>query len=101
MDDVCRLSKLYLGADAEAVAWLRRSIETNRNFLLPHFFLASALALLGDLDEAQAAARTGFAHFENFTIRRYRNNASSNNPIYLAKRERIIEGMRMAGVPEG
>ena len=95
------LSKLYLGADADAVVWLRRSIETYRDFLLPHFLLASALALLGDLDQAQAAAQTGLAHFANFTIRRFRNNASSNDPIYLAKRERIIEGMRMAGVPEG
>jgi hypothetical protein len=24
-----------------------------------------------------------------------------DNPTYLAKRERIYEGMRMAGVPEG
>ena len=95
------LSKLYLGADADAVVWLRRSIETYRDFPLPHFLLASALALLGDLDQAQAATQTGLAHFADFTIRRYRNNASSNDPIYLAKRERIIEGMRMAGVPEG
>jgi TolB-like protein len=94
-------SKLLLGADADAVVWLRRSIETYRNFPLPHFLLASALALLGDLDQAQAAAQTGLAQFANFTIRRYRTNLPNNNPIYVAQRERIIEGMRMAGVPEG
>jgi hypothetical protein len=37
-------AKLYLARDDEAAAWLRRSIETNRNFPLAHFFLASSLA---------------------------------------------------------
>ena len=36
----------------------------------------------------------------SFTIRRFRDSASSNNPIYLAERERVCRGMRMAGVPE-
>ena len=37
----------------------------------------------------------------NFTIRRARASASSDNPTYLAQRERIYDGMRKAGVPEG
>jgi TolB-like protein/class 3 adenylate cyclase len=95
------LSKLYLGADAEAVVWLGRSIENYRNFPHPHFLLASALALLGRLDQAQAAMQTGLAHSADFTIRRFRKNVSSNDPTYVAQRERVIEGMRLAGVPEG
>ena len=95
------LAKLQLGADAEAVVWLRRSIEANRNFPLAHFYLAAALALLGALDEARAAAQAGLALDPSFTIRRFRASASSDNPTYLAGRERIYEGMRMAGVPEG
>jgi hypothetical protein len=43
-------AKLALGADAEAVAWLRRSLEANRNNPVAHFHLAAALALLGSLD---------------------------------------------------
>ena len=34
------------------------------------------------------------------TIPRFRTNAPSHNPTFLAKRERVYEGMRMAGVPE-
>ena len=90
-----------LGADAEAVAWLRRGIEANRNYPLAHFYLAAALALLGELDEARAAAQAGLALNPTFTIRRFRADAPSDNPTYLAGRERIYEGMRMAGVPEG
>ena len=78
------LAKLLLGADAEAVAWLRRSIEANRNHPVPHCFLAAALALLGSLDEARAAAQAGLVLNPTFTIRRYRARATSDNPAYLA-----------------
>jgi adenylate cyclase len=37
----------------------------------------------------------------SFTIRRFRLGAAADNPTYLAGRERIIEGMRKAGVPQG
>lgn len=90
-----------LGADAEAILWLRASIEANRNFPLAHFHLAEALALSGELDEAQAAAREGLALQPGFTLRRYRENALSDSPAYLTGRERSCEGMRLAGVPEG
>ena len=95
------VAKLRHGDDAKAVAWLRRSIEGNRNFPLAHFHLAAALALLGSRDEARAAANAGLALDPGFTIRHYRANALSDNPNYLAGRERSYKGMRMAGVPEG
>ena len=94
------IAKAQLGADAEAASWLRRSIEANRNFPLAHFHLAEALALLGQLDEARAAAQAGLALEPGFNLRRYRLNALSDNPIYLAGRMRSCEGMRLAGVPE-
>ena len=95
------LAKLWQGADAEAIVWLRRSLEANRNHPGAHFNLAAALALVGELDEARATVQAGLALNPSFTIRRYRTNTSSNHPVYLAGRERVYEGMRMAGVPEG
>ena len=95
------LAKLQLNEDAEALTWFRRSLEANRNYPIAHFILAAALALLGPLDQARAAARAGLAISPGFTIRRFRNGAQSDNPIYLAARERLYEGMRSAGVPEG
>jgi TolB-like protein/class 3 adenylate cyclase len=94
-------AKLQLGADTEAVAWLRRSIEANRSYPLAHFLLAAALALLGELDQARAAAQAGLTLDPTFTIRRYRVNTPSDNPTFLAMRKRLQEGMRVAGVPEG
>jgi TolB-like protein/Tfp pilus assembly protein PilF len=93
-------SKLQIEADAEALRWFRRSIEVNRNYPIAHFGLATALALLNSLDEAKSAARAGLALDPTFTIRRFRDGLSTDNPTYLAKRVRIYEGMRLAGVPE-
>src|SRR5713226_7474886 len=95
------VAKLQLSADAEAVAWLQRTIEANRNYPMAHFFLATALALLGSLDEARAATQAGLALDPDFTLRRFRTFLPSDNPTFLAGRERINEGMGMAGVPEG
>jgi hypothetical protein len=85
------------------VVWLRRSLDVNRNYSFGHFNLAAALARLGELDQARAAVKAGLALDPSFTIRRFRDasNAHSDNPTYRAGRERLIEGMRMAGVPEG
>ena len=97
------IAKAQLGADAETVVWLRRGLDANRNYSVAHFHLAAALARLGEPDEARAAVQAGLALDPSFTIRRFRDaiNARIDNPTVLAWRELTIEGMRMAGVPEG
>lgn len=95
------LAKLALNNDEEALGWFNRSIEISRNQPFVHFSLAAALALRGSLDDARAAARAGLTIVPSFTIRRFRDGAQSDNPVYLAARERVYEGMRLAGVPEG
>ncbi|MFK4727737.1 TolB-like protein/Flp pilus assembly protein TadD [Bradyrhizobium niftali] len=95
------LSKLALHLDVEAVAWLRRSLEANRNHPNTHFHFAAALGLNGDIEEARSAVEAGLELDPNFTIRRYRNNAPSDHPAYLAYRQHVYEGMRVAGVPAG
>jgi tetratricopeptide (TPR) repeat protein len=94
-------AKLFLGVDEDAVTLFRRAIELNRNFPLTHFFLAAALAHLGRLDEARAETQASLALDPTFTIRRFHATAQSDNPVFLKQRERVIEGMRKAEVPEG
>lgn len=94
------LAKLSVNADGEAIDWFRRSLEVNRNHALAHFHFATALALVGDLKEARSVAKAGLTLDPSFTIRRYRLNAKGDNPIYLARRQRFFEGLRLAGVPE-
>jgi tetratricopeptide (TPR) repeat protein len=94
-------AKLALGADEEAVARLRRSIELNRNSPIVHFFLAAALANLGKLDVAQAETRFALTLDPAFTIQRFRDGQENDNTTFLAGKARIFEGMSKAGVPHG
>jgi TolB-like protein len=94
-------ASLNLGKDEEAIAWLGRSIETNRNFSVPHFFLAAAFAHLGRMVEARAAVEAGLTFDPGFTIGRRRANPFSTSPAYLKQIERYYAGLRLAGAPEG
>ena len=94
-------AKLHLGRNEEAVERFRRALEINPNFPSGQFYLAAALANLGRVDEARSATQAGLTLDPSFTIRRFRASAASDNPTYLTQRERIYEGMRKAGLPEG
>ena len=96
------MAKLLTNTDPEALDWLWRSIEANPNHALSHFHFAGALAMVGDLRQARSSAEAGLALDPRFTLRRYRTNIfPSDDPVFLARRERLFEGMRMAGIPEG
>jgi tetratricopeptide (TPR) repeat protein len=91
-------AKASLGEYEQALLWLRKSIEANRNSPLPRFYNAATLAQLGRLDDARAEALAGLALDPQFTIARYRAGAKSDNPTYLARLERIFECLRKAGL---
>ena len=93
-------AKLSLGREEEAIAWLRRSVESNRNYPTSHLLLAAGLAHLGRLTEARSEAQVGLAMIPTFTISRFLASAPSDNPAFRAGRERYIDGLRKAGVPE-
>jgi hypothetical protein len=62
--------------------------------------MAAALAHLGRLDDARDEVKAGLELAPNYSIARFFSMAESDNPIYLKQRERIVEGLRKAGVPE-
>ena len=95
------LAKMHLGAYEEALAFFRRARELNPNYATGRFNMAADLVELGRLDEARAEVQAGLALNPGFTLRRYRDGAQSDNPVFLKGRARIIEDMRKAGVPEG
>jgi TolB-like protein/class 3 adenylate cyclase len=99
--DFAGVAKAMLGQTDEALSWLRKSIEVNPNYPIAHFHLAAALALCGQLDDAAREVDAGLALAPNFTTKRYRDAALSDNPTYQSQRERILDGMLRAGVPEG
>jgi tetratricopeptide (TPR) repeat protein len=94
-------AKLLAGDEEEAVARLSRSIDLDPNEPMRHFYLAAASARLGRVKEARDAAREGLGLNPGFTIARDRAARPSDHPAFLAGYERIYEGMRLAGIPEG
>ena len=95
------LADIYLGRVVHALGNLRRSVEINPNWGLSHFVLAGALALAGLLTEAAEVCAVARQLAPNFTIAKYRAEAISDNPVYLAQRKQLDRGLRLAGVPEG
>ncbi len=89
-----------LGRNEEAASWFRRSIEANRNFALCRFIHATVLANSGRMDEARSELAAGLALDPGFTIANFQSAVSSDNPLYLEQRARVIDDMRRAGVPE-
>jgi TolB-like protein/DNA-binding response OmpR family regulator len=95
------IAKFHLGRDEEALAWLSRSIELSPNSPVAWFCLAATLAHLDRVEEAREAARACLEINPSFTIARFRSQTFSDHPVYLAGRERMYEGLRKAGMPEG
>jgi tetratricopeptide (TPR) repeat protein len=97
------IAKNYLGLYDQAIPWFRQAIKANPNFPHPHFVLGAALALLGRLDEARSAVRSGLTLNPTFTVSRARGvwSAISDDPIHLAQLERLLDAIRKAGAPEG
>ena len=96
------VAKIYLGRDEEAVEWLLRSARANRNNPLTHVFLAAVSALLGKPEEAKAAANAVLALNPKFTTNGLEGFFAFfyDSPGNKAGRERIVEGLRKAGLPD-
>ena len=95
------LAKLHLGAYEDALNLYHRSMDLNPNYPIARLYLAATLVELFRLDEARAEVKAALALDPNFTLRRFRDAAQSDNPVFLKGRERMIEDMRKAGAPEG
>jgi hypothetical protein len=62
--------------------------------------LASAYAWTGQDAEAHAAVAKLRKLMPNYTVTKWANEGWSDNPVFLAQYQRIIEGLRKAGLPE-
>jgi TolB-like protein len=94
------LSDIYLGRVVRGIESMRKSVEINPNWGLSQFVLAGALALAGLLAEAAEVCAVARRLAPDFTIAKYRAEAISDSPVYLAQRECFDGGLRLAGVPE-
>ncbi len=94
------LADLYLGHLESAADHFRKTIELGRNFGPAYIYLAATLALSGDETGTRPIIAQGLRLIPNFTIERFRAQIRSQEPVYLQQRERVMEGLRKAGVPD-
>jgi TolB-like protein/DNA-binding winged helix-turn-helix (wHTH) protein/cytochrome c-type biogenesis protein CcmH/NrfG len=94
------MAELHLGHDEQAVSWLTRAIDTGTPVALHQAYLASALALAGRIEQAQSVLADFRKTQPSATIARLRAEAYSTEPAFVAQRERLYEGLRMAGLAE-
>jgi tetratricopeptide (TPR) repeat protein len=94
---------LLLGHVDEAIYFLRKARAANPRLSFWHLWLAGALGLRGDLDEAEAALAEAIKlKPEVNSLARQRANLRYNsNPQYLALAQTTLYvGLRRAGMPE-
>lgn len=89
----------HLAKDDDAIGWCRKSVAVSP-FWIAYVDLASAYAWTGRTGEAHAAVAQLLKLMPNYTIDRWAHEGFSDNPVFLAQYQRIIEGLRKAGLPE-
>jgi adenylate cyclase len=96
------LAHLMMHQDDRAVVCLRRAVANNPEFPAAAAYLTAALALFGEETEARETldCYLSLRGTKIRTITGWRAMAYSDNPTYLACRERIYDGLRKAGMPE-
>jgi TolB-like protein/Tfp pilus assembly protein PilF len=92
-------AKFHLAADAEAVSCFRRSIEANRNNAWGHLGLAASLVRSGELGEAKVALQQALILDPHLTLDQLRSNLPQKLLALASGRERLLEALRVAGLP--
>jgi tetratricopeptide (TPR) repeat protein len=95
---------LMLQRDDQAIEWLRRTLVMIPENSIQQALLTSALALTGRQAEAREALQRYLSLKETTskTIAQFRtrHRSMSDSPKWLAYSDRLIEGLRKAGMPE-
>jgi TolB-like protein len=85
----------------QAIEWCEKSVVGLPQIYFPYVFLAAASAWAGHDKEAKEAAAQLQKVYPGFTVQTWAGRHMSDDPTYNAQYQRIIEGLRKAGVPEG
>jgi TolB-like protein/Flp pilus assembly protein TadD len=96
---------MHLGRDTEAVEALRLAVHCNPHSVRDRAFLAAAEALVGNVDDACLQLAKYDEVDPGMTVQRFAEERSSVpleavRPAYRRGCERILEGLRRAGMPE-
>jgi adenylate cyclase len=85
----------------QAIPWCSKSAAGQPEVFYPLAILASDNAWAGHMKEAQDAAARLQKVYPGFTVQTWAGIHWSDDPTFNAQYQRIVEGLRKAGVPEG
>lgn len=94
------LAHLHLGDDEKGLILAERSVHVPRPWPRSYETLAGAYAVSGLMDDARAAVKLLLALWPGYSIALHRAEILSHRPVFLAQRERLLDGLRRAGLPE-
>lgn len=85
---------------ANAVGWCERSVS-EVPYWQAYIDLTAANAWLGRPDKAKESMEMVMKLMPGYTVQKWARADWSRNPTFLIEYQKIIEGLRMAGLPEG
>jgi len=94
----------HMGKWDQAAEWCEKSEGSNPEYLPARFDLAAAYGWLGRSAEAYGAVAEILNRIPGFTVKRYleyEHRWRSGAETWTIEDERIAEGLRKAGLPEG
>ena len=94
----------FAGRYAEAIAWLRQSVEVRPNLWYNRLYLVSAYALTGDAENAAKALQEFDETFPGYTLARVAQNERTNpnhRAVVVDGRRKLHQGLLEAGLQTG
>ena len=88
----------FLDRPEAAIATAQRALTANPNFSACHRVLAAALSETGRLAEAEAVVQKLLGFYPALTVERFSSETRFTNE---SQKQRLLDALRMAGLPEG
>jgi adenylate cyclase len=97
---MCHLHN-HLAQWEQAIEWCNKAIAGGNQSFFPFVDLAAANASAGHDKEAKEAAAQLQKVYPGFTVQNWADIHWSDDPTFNTQYQRIVEGLRKAGAPEG
>jgi adenylate cyclase len=91
----------HLAQWEQAIEWCGKSIASGNQSMYPFIDLAAANAWAGHDKEAKEAVAQLRKLYPDFTVQSWAGIHWSDDPTFNEQYQRIVEGLRKAGLPEG
>jgi TolB-like protein len=91
----------HLGQWEKVVEWCQKAVATNPAYWFPYIDLVAANGWLGHDAEAKAAIDGLHKQRPGYTVQSAASFHPTDDPTFNAQYQRIVDGLRKAGLPEG